>query len=124
MKHLKLIFLLTMLFSVVYLHATPYSYNGINYILNDEDLTASVTSGSYYGSIVIPSIVNSKYTVTSIGKCAFIYNSNITSVTIPNSITTIEDDAFNGCSKLKSVNIPNSVTSIGLCAFSRCIYEA
>lgn len=44
----------------------------------------------------------------------------MTSVTIPNSVTSIEDGAFSGCSGLTSVTIPNSVTSIGEAAFYKC----
>ena len=44
----------------------------------------------------------------------------ISSITIPNSVTSIGDDAFSDCSKLTQVNIPNSVTSIGNSAFRRC----
>ena len=43
----------------------------------------------------------------------------LTSVTIPNSVTSIEDDVFSG-SGLTSVTIPASVTSIGERAFSYC----
>jgi len=44
----------------------------------------------------------------------------LTSVTIPNSITSIGDYAFQNCSGLTSVTIPNSVTSIGNYAFQNC----
>ena len=44
----------------------------------------------------------------------------LTSVTIPNSVTSIGGGAFSGCSGLTSVTIPNSVTSIGDLAFSEC----
>ena len=44
----------------------------------------------------------------------------MTSVTIPNSVTSIGDDAFDGCTGLTSVTIPNSVTSIGDGAFYDC----
>ncbi len=37
----------------------------------------------------------------------------MTSVTIPNSVTTIGGGAFEGCTSLTSVNIPNSVKTIG-----------
>jgi len=44
----------------------------------------------------------------------------ITSVTIPNSVTSIGKYAFWGCDGLTSVTIPNSVTSIGASAFAYC----
>ncbi len=37
----------------------------------------------------------------------------LTSVTIPNSVTSIGDEAFYDCTSLTNVTIPNSVTSIG-----------
>ncbi|MCB6003057.1 leucine-rich repeat domain-containing protein, partial [Flavobacterium psychrophilum] len=46
--------------------------------------------------------------------------SGLTSVTIPNSVTTIGDGSFARCSGLTSVTIPNSVTSIGDYAFNSC----
>ena len=45
---------------------------------------------------------------------------NLTSITIPNSVTSIGNEAFSGCSKLTSVTIPNSVMSIGKEAFEWC----
>ena len=44
----------------------------------------------------------------------------MTSITIPNSVTSIGEYAFSGCSGLISVTIPNSVTSIGSSAFLDC----
>lgn len=55
-----------------------------------------------------------------IASCALNFCEYLTSVTIPNSVTTICDDAFWACKNLRSVVIPNSVTSIGDSAFGCC----
>ena len=62
-------------------------------------------------SLVIPD------TVTSIGVRAFYGLTTITSLTLPNNITTIPQEAFFGMSNLLSLTIPNSVTSIGPSSF-------
>ena len=45
----------------------------------------------------------------------------LTSVTIPQSVTSIGAYSFSGCSKLSNVGIPSSVTSIGSYAFENCL---
>ncbi|MDE6395651.1 MAG: leucine-rich repeat domain-containing protein, partial [Muribaculaceae bacterium] len=45
---------------------------------------------------------------------------SLTSVAIPNSVTSISESTFGGCTGLTSVNIGNSVTSIGNSAFKGC----
>ena len=65
-------------------------------------------------SVTIPS------SVTYIGDYAFSGCSGLTSVAIPSSVTSIYERAFSGCSGLTSVTLPSSVTSIGSSAFRGC----
>lgn len=65
-------------------------------------------------SVTIPS------SVTSIGEYAFYACTGLTSVTIPEGVTIIGNYAFSGCTGLTSVTIPTSVTSIGEYAFYYC----
>ena len=65
-------------------------------------------------SIVIPD------SVTSIGYAAFAGCTSLTSVTIGDSVTSIGSSAFYGCTSLTSIVIPDSVTSIGMGAFITC----
>lgn len=53
-------------------------------------------------------------------KSAAFSSTNITSVVIPNSITSIADDAFYYCQSLARVTIGNGVKTIGVMAFSNC----
>jgi hypothetical protein len=65
-------------------------------------------------SMIIPN------SVTSIGNRTFRNCTSLTSVTIGESVTSIGSSAFYNCSSLTSITIPNSVTSIGDAAFSSC----
>ena len=94
-------------------------------IISEEEKTCGVTYGidsegfdvPYTGDIVIPSKANG-YTITKI--LSGFENSDITSVTIPNTVTSIEPWSFDCCQKLSSIKIPNSVISIGEVAFAGC----
>lgn len=80
-----------------------------------------VTNYKYKGTaadVTIPSRYKGK-PVTAINNAAF-PNSAVTSVTIPDSVTSIPDAAFVNCSQLTNISIPNSVTYIGFSAFDGC----
>jgi hypothetical protein len=89
-----------------------------------------VVANSYSGDVVIPDTVRNygcSFSVISIqGRDDNNYNgafsncSTLTSVTIPNSITTIGNYTFANCNNLVSISIPNSVTTIGQGAFDNC----
>lgn len=57
------------------------------------------------GHVTIPS------TVTTIGHGAF-WNSGLTGVTIPDSVTEIKALAFKGCTNLTSIKLPKGITAI------------
>ena len=70
------------------------------------------------GAVGIPSEIDGK-PVMSIGSSAF-DGKTITSVTIPEGVTTIKDRAFKSCGALTSVTIPAGVTDIEYAAFAHC----
>ena len=102
----------------------------------------------YNGDVVIPeevTIEDQTYTVSSIGESAFAECTEMTSVSVPASITTIASTAFDGCTglelldmsentaltiidgntfstctALETVNFPTSLESIGTSAFANC----
>ena len=70
-------------------------------------------------TLFIPETLNGT-AITIIGVSAFNDCTSLTSITLPNSLTTIKDGAFLNCTSLTTITIPNSVTTIGNQAFSNC----
>lgn len=92
-----------------------------DFVFTPDNTAAIVTNYKYNGAaadVTIPSRYKGK-PVTTIGHAAF-FNSAVTSVTIPDSVTSISDDAFVNCPQLTNISIPNSVTYIGFFAFGSC----
>jgi hypothetical protein len=92
------------------------SITRIDYFGTSQDLDGAYTFWfcSNLTGITIPN------SITSIGNAAFTSCTSLVSVTIPNSVTSIGVSAFAGCISLPSINIPSSVTSIGVSAFAGC----
>lgn len=100
--------------------------DGVNYDVDRDNLTATVVAldnyTSYSGDIVIPSkltIGSYTFTVVSIGQGAF-SGSDITSISLPNTIVDIQTAAFGSCRRLKELSLPDGVKTIGESAFQGC----
>jgi len=122
------IHLLTFLMPVI-TSAHDFEVDGIYYNISGNQATVTYQGTTHYeyeeysGDVTIPSSVNyngKNYTVTAIGKDAFRNCTELTNVTMPNSMTSIGSYAFYNRTKLASVTIPNSVTSIDSNAFRFC----
>ena len=105
--------------------AYDFVVDGIYYNINGNNVTvaSSPYSSRYSGDVIIPETVSYDgvtYAVTAIDNEAFWGCSDMTSITIPNSVITIGNETFRYCSGLQDVTIPSSVTSIGNGAFCWC----
>ena len=121
MKQKYFPFLLSLLMSMAANVALAYDVeiDGIYYNLSGTEATVTYKDenyNSYSGMVTIPesfTYEDRNYHVKVIGTHAFTRCSGLTSVTIPNSITSLGDGAFVYCSSLTFLNIPNSVAIIG-----------
>ena len=122
MKKIGLLFAaitMMVLFFAVSANATYIKDGYYTYRIESDGAVVYDVHTSISGDVTIPSTINS-YKVTKIGYEAFEACTNITSITIPDSVTYIDDRAFEFCEKLKSVTLPDSVTYIGRSAFIYC----
>ena len=101
------------------------TYGDLSYVTSDSDgdriydYIAIIDCNESVTKIEIPAEIED-IPVVEIKSSAFNGCANLTSIIIPDSITSIGDFAFENCSGLTSITIPDSVTSIGDHAFYNC----
>lgn len=83
------------------------------------DYTAEALA-PWYGQLANITTINLPDGLTSIGAWAFYDCDAISSISIPNTVTAIGNEAFYHCSSLTSLSIPDAVTTLGYEAFANC----
>lgn len=127
-KNMALLVALLALCLTAAFSASAATENGYTYTVTDGKATITAVDSTVTGDVVIPDTLGG-YPVTEIGgtynnwggwRGAFQDRTDLTNVTIGNSVTSIDKSAFCGCTGLTSIIIPDSVTNIGESAFYNC----
>ena len=132
-KAKKLFFTVLCILFTVQTHAVQITVDGITY----DDFNSSIIheglyrnvavvgiSSNFEGDLVIPALPAQfgdgvfYFRVTEIKSDVFKDNIKLTSLTLPNTLTSIEDWTFSGCTNLIAVTIPSGI--IKNCAFYVC----
>lgn len=95
---------------------------GLNFKLSDDE-TSYIVTGIETEEEITELIIPEKYKglpVVNIGAGAFRSYTTITTVALPDTITTIGAMAFQGCTALKTINTPSSLTSLSKNVFKGC----
>ena len=90
------------------------TFDGEVKVIGDRAFYGDNTNCNKLTSVTIPN------SVTTIGNSAFYRCLSLESITMPECVTTIGGWAFHYCKCLTSITIPNSVTTLGDYAFSYC----
>jgi hypothetical protein len=91
----------------------------LTWTTTDRKITITDCDTAATGELVIPDTIEGN-PVIFISEDAFRRCSSLTSITIPDGVTSIGDEAFYQCTSLTSITIPDGVTSIGSNAFFSC----
>ena len=104
---------------VVYCGNFLYTYKGTmpsNTSINVKNGTIGICGGFYNESNLVS--VTFPNTLEYIDNRAFSYCTGLTSITLPKNLKSIGTEAFSNCQNLKSITFPDNVEFIGRLAFS------
>ena len=92
--------------------------NGSGVLTFSQDLTY-IGCYAFYGCKTLSSIILPE-SVTTIEHCVFYECSNLSGVTMPDGVTFVGNYAFYGCTGLSSLSLPLGLKTIDYCAFNNC----
>ena len=79
----------------------------------------NILGGAYFPYLRKVEFINTS-NIISIENWAFQNCSSLTTISLPDSVTSIGTEAFRSCSSLTTISLPDSLTSIGSSAFQNC----
>ena len=95
-------------------HPDNAAYCDVDGVLYTKDMTCLMAlPTAIEGTYAVPAGVT---VIAENGVCG----SNLSGISLPETLTTIEDDAFRGSLRLTSITVPQSVASVGVRAFADC----
>ena len=102
--------------------SSNYIWSGSNHdcTVNIGDNVKGLPHDIFKGFAHLKTINFGSHANFSIGSSAFQGCTGLTTLTIPDNVTTLDDYAFDGCTGLTTVNIGNGLTTIGSSAFQGC----
>ncbi len=103
----------------------PYGSEGLEYMIiqNGQGVRVESVGTCTDTDIVIPDKVTIQletYPVTQIHVNAFLGCENITSISLPDTVTYISGSAFEGCTGLTSFTFPDHIKNVGYNIFKNC----
>ena len=104
--------------------------NGVTwyYEKNGQSVSLGYSTGTHHypaistktkGDLIIPATLGG-CDVSGISVCAFMECTNLTSVTMPETITSVGQGAFQSCTQLTNINLSSGLREIGQHAFNHC----
>lgn len=102
--------------------ALTATIKGVTYtytLSNGKVILCAGTDPMPKGDFTVPAFIDF-YPVDCIGSAAFTNATELTSITIPDTVTRIGDFAFYGCERLKTVRFSQALNSIGKESFALC----
>ncbi len=106
--------------SIMSVGAVDLSFEDFTYTLNENNEATIVGYTGEDITISVPATIDGNK-VVAIGKKAFNYNTEISNIILPNTITSIDSEAFEGCNNLATIDLSaTKVTEIKYQTFKGC----